>query len=71
MRVSSGSQRHAFIVAAANEHGVKAVRDHLVYEDPMSGTTVGPPDGWIVLSGPDSPVPVLWIPKSYRIEPLA
>src|SRR5262245_34454869 len=37
-------KRQAFIVAAENVHGVKAVRDHLVYVDPTSGTTFGPPD---------------------------
>jgi hypothetical protein len=44
LRVSSGSQRHAFIVAAENVHGVKAVRDHLAYVDPMSGMIFGTAD---------------------------
>jgi CBS domain-containing protein len=37
-------KRRAFIVAAENVHGVKAVRDHLVSVEPMSGTTFGPPE---------------------------
>jgi signal-transduction protein with cAMP-binding, CBS, and nucleotidyltransferase domain len=37
-------KRRAVVVAAENVHGVKAVRDHLVYVEPMSGMTFGPPD---------------------------
>jgi CBS domain-containing protein len=37
-------KRRALVLAAENVHGVKAVRDHLVYVEPMSGTTFGPPE---------------------------
>lgn len=37
-------KRRALVVAAENVHGVKAVRDHLVYVEPMSGMTFGPPE---------------------------
>lgn len=36
-------QRNALKVAAENIPGVKAVKDHLVWIEPMSGTTLGPP----------------------------
>ena len=41
---SSGSQRHDFIVAAENVHGVKVVRDHLAHLDLMSGMIFGRAD---------------------------
>ena len=37
-------KRLALILAAENVHGVEAVRDHLVYVEPMSGMTFGPPE---------------------------
>ena len=37
-------QREALKVAAENTPGVKAVKDHLVWVEPMSGTTLGPTD---------------------------
>jgi CBS-domain-containing membrane protein len=37
-------KRRALVVAAENVRGVKTVRDHLVYVEPMSGMTFGPPD---------------------------
>ena len=37
-------KRRALILAAENVHGVRAVRDHLVYVDSMSGMTFGPPE---------------------------
>ena len=36
--------RRALIVAAENTAGVKAVKDHLAWIDPMSGFTVLPPE---------------------------
>lgn len=36
-------QRQALKVAAENVAGVKAVRDHLVWVEPISGTTLDPP----------------------------
>jgi len=38
-------KRRALVLAAENVHGVKVVRDHLVYVEPMSGMTFGPPEG--------------------------
>ncbi|MGC2416412.1 MAG: BON domain-containing protein, partial [Candidatus Acidiferrales bacterium] len=35
-------QREALKVAAENTPGVKAVKDHLVWVEPMSGTSLGP-----------------------------
>jgi len=37
-------KRRALIVAAENVRGVKGVRDHLVYVEPISGMAMGPPD---------------------------
>jgi CBS domain-containing protein len=37
-------KRRALILAAENLPGVKAVRDHLVYVEPISGVTFGPPE---------------------------
>jgi CBS domain-containing protein len=37
-------QREALKVAAENTPGVKTVKDHLVWVEPMSGTTLGPTD---------------------------
>jgi CBS domain-containing protein len=37
-------KRQAFILAAENVPGVKNVRDHLVWVDPISGMTIGPPE---------------------------
>ena len=37
-------QRKALKVAAENIPGVKAVNDHLVWVEPMSGTTIEPTD---------------------------
>lgn len=37
-------QREALKVAAENTPGVKAVKDHLVWVEPMSGTSLGPTD---------------------------
>jgi CBS domain-containing protein len=37
-------KRRALIVAAENVRGVKGVRDHLVYVEPISGMVVGPPE---------------------------
>jgi CBS domain-containing protein len=37
-------KRRALILAAENVRGVKAVRDHLVYVEPISGMTIGPPE---------------------------
>jgi len=37
-------KRRALILAAENVPGVKGVRDHLVWVDPMSGTALGPPE---------------------------
>jgi CBS domain-containing protein len=37
-------QREALKVAAENTPGVKAVKDHLVWVEPISGTTLGPTD---------------------------
>jgi CBS-domain-containing membrane protein len=37
-------KRRALVVAAENVPGVKSVRDHLVYVEPMSGMTFGPPE---------------------------
>jgi CBS domain-containing protein len=37
-------KRRALILAAENVPGVKAVRDHLVYVEPISGVTFGPPE---------------------------
>src|SRR5262245_43271393 len=37
-------KRRALILAAENVRGVKSVRDHLVYVEPISGMAIGPPD---------------------------
>jgi osmotically-inducible protein OsmY len=37
-------QRNALKVAAENIPGVKAVKDHLVWVEPMSGMTIEPMD---------------------------
>lgn len=37
-------KRRALVLAAENVHGVKAVRDHLVSVEPVSGMTFGPPE---------------------------
>jgi CBS domain-containing protein len=43
--VLAAHQREAAIVAAKNIAGVKAVRSHLPWVDPVSGMTIGDPDG--------------------------
>ena len=43
--VLAGHQREAAIVAAENIAGVKAVRSHLPWVDPISGTVIDDPDG--------------------------
>lgn len=42
--IAEDSARQAMIVAAENVPGVRAVRDHLVWIEPVSGTTVLPQD---------------------------
>jgi CBS domain-containing protein len=42
--ITDERQRHAIIVAAENISGVKDVRDHLVWIDPMSDMAFYPPD---------------------------
>jgi len=37
-------KRRALLLAAENVPGVKGVRDHLVWIEPMSGTAMGPPE---------------------------
>ena len=37
-------KRRALIVAAKNVRGVKGVRDHLVYVEPISGMVIGRPE---------------------------
>jgi CBS domain-containing protein len=37
-------KRRALIVAAENVRGVKGVRDHLVWVEPISGVAIGPPE---------------------------
>jgi CBS domain-containing protein len=43
--VVAAHQREAAIVAAKNIAGVKAVRSHLPWVDPVSGMVIGDPDG--------------------------
>ena len=38
--ITGERERHALVVAAQNTPGVKDVRDHLVWVDPMSGTVI-------------------------------
>jgi len=40
-------QRAALIVAAENIPGVKAVKDHLAWVEPISGLTLGPDENTI------------------------
>jgi osmotically-inducible protein OsmY len=40
--ITDERQREAIIVAAQNTDGVKEVRDHLYWVEPMSGVALGP-----------------------------
>jgi osmotically-inducible protein OsmY len=42
--ITEDSARHAMVVAAENVPGVRAVHDHLVWVEPVSGMTVLPQD---------------------------
>jgi osmotically-inducible protein OsmY len=42
--ITNEKEREALRVAAENVRGVKGVRDHLVWVEPVSGTVIGAPD---------------------------
>jgi hypothetical protein len=42
--ITNEKEREALRVAAENVHGVKGVRDRLVWVEPVSGTVIAPPE---------------------------